>query len=88
MGRLRGRHPALRRGSIRYTCGKGPLLAFVRETEGERLLCIFNAGNDEQAFPAEEGVPRLILGQAGFVRAGGVYTLILPPRSGSVFALE
>ena len=88
LGRLRGRHPALRRGSIRYTCGKGPLLAFVRETEGERLLCIFNAGNDEQAFPAEEGVPRLILGQAGFVRAGGVYTLILPPRSGSVFALE
>ena len=29
-----------------------------------------------------------ILETAGFVRAGGVYTLILPPRSGSVFALE
>ena len=90
LGRLRRRHQALRRGSIRYLCGKGPLLAFIRETEGERLLCVFNSGSNEHTFLVEEGRPQLILGQAGFLRAedDGTYTLLLPPRSGSVFSVD
>lgn len=88
LGQLRRRHPALRRGSIRYHCGKGPLLAFFREWEEERLLCAFNAGDEEYAITVDEGTPRLILGQAGFVQSDGVFTLILPPRSGAVFSMK
>ena len=40
LGWLRGQHPALRRGSIRYVCGKGPLLAFLRESREERLALL------------------------------------------------
>lgn len=88
LGRLRRRHQALRRGSIRYHCGRGPLLAFFREWEEERLLCAFNAGDEERAITVDEGTPRPILGQAGFVQSDGVFTLILPPRSGVVFSLK
>ena len=90
LGWLRGQHPALRRGSIRYVCGKGPLLAFLRESREERLLCVFNAGDTEQLFPLDEGRPRLVLGQAGFLRSedDDSYLLLLPPRSGSVFFME
>lgn len=88
LGRLRRKHQALRRGSIRYVQGKGPLLAFCRETEEEQLLCAFNAGGGIQSFLVEEGSPRLILGQAELAQEDGVYTITLPPRSGAVFALR
>ena len=52
LGRLRKEHPALRRGDIRYVCGKGPLLAFARSGGGETVLCAFNAGEDHQALRA------------------------------------
>jgi alpha-glucosidase len=38
----RKRHPALVGGSIRFLDAEGDLLAFVREADGERLLCVFN----------------------------------------------
>jgi len=89
LGQLRSRSQALRRGSIRYVCGKGPLLAFLREEGEERLLCVFNSDEHEHSLPVDEGRPQLVLGQAGFVRAeDDLYTLILPPRSGSVFSLH
>lgn len=67
-----------------------PLLAFLRESREERLLCVFNAGDTEQLFPLDEGRPRLVLGQAGFLRSedDDSYLLLLPPRSGSVFFME
>ena len=88
LGRLRRRHPALRRGAIRYVCGKGPLLAFLRETEEERLLCVFNAGGEEEHFTAEEGQPHPLLGQAGLLRREDSCEITLPPHSGAVFELE
>ena len=88
LGRLRKRHQPLRRGSIRYVLGKGPLLAFLRETEEEQLLCAFNAGDASQSFPCDEGIPRLVLGQAELTLEEGAYTITLPPRSGAVFALK
>ncbi|MCI9656365.1 MAG: DUF3459 domain-containing protein, partial [Lawsonibacter sp.] len=88
LGRLRRRRQALRRGSIRYVCGRGPLLAFVRETEEERLLCVFNAGNEVHGLELEEGRPSLLLGQAELRQEDGLYTALLPPRSGAVFSMK
>lgn len=85
LGRLRGRWQALRRGAIRYLRGKGPLLAFVRETEEERLLCAFNAGDGEQTFTADEGRLYPLLGQAELTQEEELYAITLPPRSGAVF---
>ena len=88
LGRLRRDHPALRRGSIRYTCGKGPLLAFLREGEGERLLCAFNSGKKAHTLSVEEGLPQTLLGLADLVQEEDVPLITLPPRSGAVFTLR
>ncbi len=88
LGRLRKQHHALRRGSIRYTCGKGHQLAFIRETEAERLLCAFNAGDEVETIPIEEGFPSLILGEAELTREDDCSIITLPPRSGAVFFLK
>ena len=88
LGRLRRRYQALRRGSIRYLAGKGPLLVFLRETEEERLLCVFNAGNEARGLELEEGRPSLLLGQAELRQEDVLYTALLPPRSGAVFSIK
>lgn len=87
LGGLRKRCQALRRGAIRYVLGKGPLLAFLRELEEERLLCAFNAGDEERAFLFDEGRLRPLLGRPQFSQKDGLYTIALPPRSGAVFLL-
>ena len=69
-------------------CGRGPLLAFVRETDEERLLCVFNAGNEVHGLELEEGRPSLLLGQAELRQEDGLYTALLPPRSGAVFSMK
>ena len=88
LGRLRSRHPALRKGGIRYVCGRGPLLAFVRESEEERLLCAFNAGGEEHAFSFDEGKLFPLIGRPQFSQMDGLYTIALPPRSGAVFSIK
>ena len=88
LGRLRRRSQALRRGSIRYVLGRGHLLAFLRETDEERLLCAFNAGDEERAFSFDGGQLRPVLGQPQFSQRDGLYTIVLPPRSGAVFAVK
>ncbi|WP_342251079.1 alpha-amylase family glycosyl hydrolase [Sphingomonas sp. OTU376] len=47
---LRNGSPALRTGGIAFLDAPGELLAFEREAEGERLLCIFNLGDAAQQF--------------------------------------
>ena len=88
LGRLRSRHPSLRRGSIRYVLGRGPLLAFLRETGDERLLCAFNAGEEDHAFSFDEGRLFPLMGWPQFSQKDGLYTIVLPPRSGAVFAVK
>ncbi|MFO1127287.1 MAG: alpha-glucosidase [Rhodospirillales bacterium] len=41
----RRQHPALIEGGIRFLASDGPLLAFERCHEGERILCAFNFGD-------------------------------------------
>ncbi|MDX8459238.1 alpha-glucosidase family protein [Mesorhizobium humile] len=52
---LRKRHPALIAGSIRFLEAEGDVLAFIRQHEDERLLCVFNfaAEPSSWALPAE-----------------------------------
>lgn len=88
LGRLRSRHPALRKGSIRYLLGKGPLLVFLRETGDEQLLCAFNAGAEEHAFSFDEGKLFPLMGRPQFSQMDGLYTIALPPRSGAVFSIK
>ena len=88
LGRLRSRHPALRKGSIRYLLGKGPLLVFLRETGDEQLLCAFNAGGEEHAFSFDEGKLFPLMGRPQFSQMDGLYTIALPPRSGAVFSIK
>ena len=54
---LRRQHPALIRGSIAFLEAAGDALAFLREAEGERLLCVFNFADEaaEWQLPADIG---------------------------------
>lgn len=88
LGGLRRSHPALRRGSIRYLAGKGPLLIFLREWEGERILCACNAGED----PVEQNLElwcaaRPLLGRAHVEHTPEGLVLTVPPRSGVALEL-
>lgn len=51
---LRNGAPALRTGDILFRDAPGELIAFEREADGERLLCVFNLGDAAQHWtPAE-----------------------------------
>ena len=47
---FRKAHPALAKGSIRLLDAPGNVLAFIRETPEERLLCVFNMGEAAATF--------------------------------------
>jgi alpha-glucosidase len=47
--RWRAAQPALRRGGIRFLDAPEPVLAFVREEGGERILAAFNLGKQPQS---------------------------------------
>lgn len=51
----RKRHPALIRGAIRFIDVPPPLLCFERAADGERLLCVFNLGAEEQEYVLDGG---------------------------------
>jgi alpha-glucosidase len=62
----RRERPALRTGSIGFEEAAGPdLLAFVRTSEADRLLCLFNLGGEPRRFEAAER-----LHDAGFTSEG------------------
>ena len=89
LGQVRKKYQALRRGSIRYLCGRGPLLAFVRQEGEERLLCIFNASENPQAMFLEgERQPRPVLGRAGVEGAENGFSITVPPQSGVLMELK
>ncbi|TGV73745.1 DUF3459 domain-containing protein, partial [Mesorhizobium sp. M00.F.Ca.ET.158.01.1.1] len=48
---LRRQHPALVGGSIRFLDAEGDMLAFIREGDGERLLCVFNFAGEPATWP-------------------------------------
>jgi alpha-glucosidase len=73
---LRKRHPALMRGAIRFLAVPAPMLGFVREGEGESILCLFNLARiPANCTLAAFGTPLL-----GETRSSGG-TMALPPLS-------
>ncbi|WP_245198149.1 alpha-glucosidase family protein [Jiella mangrovi] len=63
---FRAAHPALRSGAIRFLDAPEGVLAFTREREGERLLCLFNLTDRPADCPLPAGFdPRPIAG-SGF----------------------
>ena len=72
---FRRAHEALRSGSIAFQAAPEPVLAFVRRTAGEALLCVFNfaASPAEWVPPASLGpVARLDFPGAGRLVADSV----------------
>jgi alpha-glucosidase len=55
---LRRSRAALARGSYRSLGAQGGLLAYLRETEGERLLVALNLGGDPLALALPDGGPK------------------------------
>ncbi|MDX8491540.1 alpha-glucosidase family protein [Mesorhizobium sp. VK22B] len=82
---LRKRHPALIAGSIRFLEAEGDVLAFIRQHEDEKLLCVFNFAGEPAnwTLPAEirdVEITALAVDVAGVL--GGVLeeiALALPP---------
>ena len=89
LGALRRDHPALRKGSIRYVADEGSLLAFVREFEGERILCAFNAGEEAVRFvPGLGGEVEPLLGRIHLEQGEDGLVIIVPAHSGVALSLE
>mgnify|MGYP005751224987 CR=1 FL=1 len=81
----RKRQPALVAGSIRFIDLPEPLLGFVREGGGQRMLCVFNLGDGDVAatLPGETWQVDAGHGLAGGSLEGGVLRL---PGRGVLFA--
>ena len=66
-------------GAIRFLDPEGDVLAFVREGEGEKLLCAFNFGDGEARWPLPDGLgPVKAVDYAGYGAALQGSTLSLP----------
>jgi alpha-glucosidase len=72
---LRNAHPALREGSMRFVAVEETLLAFEREAEGERILCVFNIGAVPTRFATDSTAWRLLAETAPVGRDESGYTL-------------
>jgi len=66
-------HPALRTGTLTLLPGEG--LAFVREAEGERIVCAFNLGADDLHLDLPAPARALDLGTGAAQLAGSSLTL-------------
>ncbi|MFN7103577.1 MAG: putative maltokinase, partial [Pseudorhizobium sp.] len=83
---LRGKHPAFGRGSLRFmTPGNRKILAYLREYQGETILCVANLSRIPQAVELDlsdfQGrVPIELTGMSPFPPIGQLtYLLTMPP---------
>ncbi|MEH6691243.1 MAG: maltose alpha-D-glucosyltransferase [Pseudorhizobium pelagicum] len=83
---LRGKHPAFGRGSLRFmTPGNRKILAYMREYQGETILCVANLSRIPQAVELDlsefQGrVPIELTGMSPFPPIGQLtYLLTMPP---------
>lgn len=88
LGQLRKHSAALRRGSIRYIVGRGPLLVFLRETEDETMLVAINRSNDMVSFrlPCDTKLTKK-LGEGDTVETGKLL-FCMPPHAGYMGIVE
>ena len=81
---LRKQRTSLRRGGIRWLEAQGRLVAYIRETAGERIVTVLNAGGTEQSFEMDwpwESCTDLLSGRK-LTPADGRLALKLGPYEG------
>ncbi|RUV55386.1 DUF3459 domain-containing protein, partial [Mesorhizobium sp. M5C.F.Ca.IN.020.29.1.1] len=78
---LRKRHAALVRGSIRFLDAEGEVLAFIREGDGEKLLCVFNFADEPASWPLPQDIDVAETIDLGAGAALQEKILSLPPLS-------
>ena len=94
--RLREQHPALRRGKLWSLASDDSTYIFLRETEEERILVAFHAGDSARDFTLHlEDTPAhttanavLLFGSGQADSAGKTLTLHLPAKSLTMFLLQ
>jgi alpha-glucosidase len=75
----RGRLAVLRRGDLSAVEAPEPILAFVRRTETERVLCLFNLSDDEIAVAVPAGLETMEVGGfEGRARWRGEHLVLQP----------
>ena len=82
---LRKAHPALKLGEIQFLDTEGKVLAFTREGEGERLLCIFNLGTETASYALPDGAGGAVLELGGASHESGA--ALLDPRAGLILRI-
>ena len=88
---LRRAHPALRRGAYRHLAAEGSLYAFCREGEGECLVVVVNAGDENRTArltPVEgSGGAIALWGQGDAGGRDGALQVSMPGRAAGVWSL-
>ncbi len=79
---LRKAHPALKFGDIRFLDTEGKVLAFTREGDGERLLCVFNLGTEVVSYALPDGAGETVFELGEVKREGN--SLSLAARTGAI----
>ncbi|PKQ08545.1 MAG: alpha-glucosidase [Alphaproteobacteria bacterium HGW-Alphaproteobacteria-12] len=79
---LRKAHPALKLGDMTCFDAEGRVLAFMRASAGERLLCVFNLGKTAAQFTLPDGTGECLF-EVGEVKRNGM-VLSFGPRSGVI----
>ncbi len=84
LGGLRKQRVSLRWGGLRWLEAQDRLVAFARETAGERSVTILNAGDSPQAFTLDWPWDSCkdLLSQRDFIPVNGQLTLELAPYQG------
>ncbi len=91
---IRARHAsvALRRGALEVLSGSGPLLAFLRREEAERVLVVHNLGGEPQVatltVAAAGSDPLFADSGATLEVAGGSARVSVPPHASGAFRLR
>ena len=88
LGRLRRDRLPLRRGDLRWLCASGPLLAYSRTWEDQRLTTAVNASREIRtlSLPWEGETAEDLLTGRRLTAEGGMLDLTLPPLSGALLA--
>ncbi len=86
--RFRKRQPSLIYGDIKLLDAHDDVLAFVREAEGQRLLCAFNMSDKDVGFTVPKGAQVSTVNAPGSVAANGKTTISLPPFGALIGAMK
>ena len=85
---LRRQHPALVSGEITLLDTPEAVLAFIREADGERVLCAFNLGEEAEGWTPPASLGPLSLLATENVIGGGAVPTQLAPGSGYWAAIK